>query len=266
MMLESSLYESPPEAYRELLQVKVDESIDITLHEPIKTPEVTPISIAQQINLHALETSQTPKHPFLDALEKGLITVNSLDRYATNKLQKNVQFELMPLNKRIKLPEQLCHLTSPEHYDDILEYISADPSVTWGPKTDEWTYLQTTQMNVPTNSQEWAYLAGGGIDEIKALRIYFDTERLLKMRNLYVDPESITTAPTEYLEAFICEHGVPRISATRVDLITVTRRDGNILTSENAGTLDKKSETKKLISKIESELRRNRVPYIDEVE
>ena len=134
----------------------------------------------------------------IKAIEDRKIKVERID-------QNHIRIEFLPLNE---LPEQLGHVSELSVIQNNLKrgmvFGSSDP--------DQFTYLQTTDFAVEGYIDDESEGRNYG-------RIYADSLKLAKKRNVYIDPESLHVTDYEYGHSFCVQGGLPLEAITRIDVI-----------------------------------------------
>ncbi len=258
---------SLPIRFADQLSLTVEQSIDLS--PPITklktySPDKIPSTLKGSADMDIIWLNHDVA--LLDAINKGYVQPISLDRYKDQYGSRKVYVELLPLDITA-LPKTLVHLTTEDHLDAILKYIASDMDATWGDITD-LSYLQTTDMSVYGSFDEWPLLLHDVVEEIRLIRLFYDVSVLHSVRDIFLDPESLVAAP-EYLKAYVCEGGLPRAAAVRLDIISVKKKMNNTervkLSFPETSERNRKAARSKLMSKIENILRASGVPFTDEI-
>ncbi len=136
---------------------------------------------------------------FIDAATKGFIKI-------VQREENRIQIEFLPIQT---LPDELGHITE---LKTLQKNMAAQWPVFGSSESNIFTYLQTVDfavegyMDDETNGKEYA-------------RMYIDAPELQKLRNVYLDPESISVTDYEYGFAFAVYGGIPFSSIKQVDVI-----------------------------------------------
>lgn len=131
------------------------------------------------------------------------------------------KIELLPVKN---LPDELVHITAER------VFARNENSDIWGNSDkDSFTYLQTTRYGVEPNIFSSEDLVGAigeyyGERFKRYVRVYIDTRRLLKLRDVYIDPESLNMTEEEFGHSFAVLGGMPREAIVRAEVMKISVR------------------------------------------
>lgn len=144
------------------------------------------------LEIHGLTYTENAYKNFLHAIESGYIEVRLTE-------EENVEITYLPVtDERLFTLGHLCSLESWQAFQQ-------KPDVLFGPQDSHaMTYLQTTDFVVEPNFDDQ-----GQWGRSETVRVYIDGRDLLKKRDVFLDPESLSATEYEYGYAFVVYGGIP---------------------------------------------------------
>ncbi len=135
------------------------------------------------------------------------------------------RIEFLPITD---LPKLLAHIA------EVRVFAKNIRQPVWGKILEEGdglhpTYLQTTSFGVEGGLEGHESFA----DNTTIMRVYVDTERLLRVRDVYLDPESLNATPEEYGHAFMVFQGLPRETIDGAERVKLPKWRGSDLAASD---------------------------------
>ncbi len=193
------------------LEITVAKEVDLTpnVEGEEKMTFKNPVYSGQIENFSSEEESTIN---LIDAVEKGYIRILGYD-HETGELK----YEMLPLPRDF-FEDQLLHMSSTKNESRLNDFVNGFQQLLKSRKSG-YTFLQTTESEVEGSYPGLESLAPN--DREQYVRLYFNTDALMEVRDVYLDQECIWVTPEEYPKAFVVRGGVPRSCLERAELIQV---------------------------------------------